>query len=337
MKGLEIMLEYVYTNSQVKKGSGVDSGTLTTSIQMLETLSREELLSEVTDKEATNLIENHPDEQPEFYLANIFDYNYDDDDMDFPKSDPPLNCSVPLTQAAGGRRAQASELLEHLIQRGIATESLQTEVFRKYEHRRANIDSSSNKITIIGSPNTTNDEDQLASRFLKWLSNNNPDFKFAQQEVPLGIHRAAASLDREINTDVNISNIFSESSVTGRPEGFFNDSQVAYQFGAGVLAGTGNVDLVVSGKERSYVVELKTDKQRIDSLSDIYQSFGQARYYGDCFIEDYPSIAAESDPTPILVAASIGIDKELIEPTFKKHNVGVFDAGLNQWLVHPGQ
>ncbi len=100
----------------------------------------------------------------------------------------------------------------------------------------------------VRQPGATAEEDALAGRLLRWLETQN-DFVFAQQEVPVGIQRSAATLDREITTDRTLGgssqvSAKSEGSAIPEMERDVLDSEtegpVAHSRGLGLWAVTGD-------------------------------------------------------------------------------------------------
>ncbi|WP_152421753.1 hypothetical protein [Haloferax denitrificans] len=334
MKVFEVPLHLLY--ERTNGSQTLTSDDLALAHHILTPLSKDQLLSDVDIDNPLEVLRDNPTEQPQFYLGQLCGYGENESpSLDTPSAQLPLNCDVAFTQAVDGRLGQARELLEYLIQRDAEVDSLDTALIERYEQRQSEFTSEERDITVRAASGTTAEEDALAGRLLRWLETQENDFVFAQQEVPVGIQRSAATLDREITTDRTISEVLKPSGPKKTPKGFWTEAEIAQSFGSGISSGAARGDLVIVRPEAVYVTELKTESQPIQSVSDVYQYLGQSLFYSDCFTEDYPSIAAEQRVIPVLAAKSIRIADEMMKPSFEKHGLTLLDVSKEKWVVHP--
>jgi len=334
MKAFEVPLRLLY--ERTNGSQTLTPGDLALAHHILTPLSKDQLLSEVDVDNPLEVIRDNPAEQPQFYLGQLCGYDENESpSVDTPSAQLPLNCDVAFTQAVDGRLGQARELLEYLIQRDAEVDSLDTALIERYEQRQSEFTPEERDITVRATSGTTAEEDALVGRLLRWLETQKNDFVFAQQEVPVGIQRSAATLDREIITDRTVSEVLKPSGRRKLPKGFWTEAEITQSFGSGTSSGAAQVDLVIAGPKTVYVTELKTGSQPIRSVSDVYQYLGQSLFYADCFIEDYPSIATEQRVIPVLAVGSIRIEYEMMKASFEKHGVALLDVSKEKWIVHP--
>jgi len=157
-------------------------------------------------------------------------------------------------------------------------------------------------------------------------------YDFIQTEVPLGIHRSAATLNRSVSTDLSRSELLAGRDI---PRGFHSKKDVAAFAGSGTAAGTVRADVVMVKKSEIHLVEIKTSQESIDGATDAHKAFGQLMMYLDRFEEDYPSLADTHDLHGLILAEDSTLDPRIIEPSFLKRDLGFFDPARGGYLIKP--
>lgn len=168
-----------------------------------------------------------------------------------------------------------------------------------------------------------------------WFKVHGPspaEYILIQTEVPLGIQRAANALNHSIDTDLSKSELVAGDRL---PRGFHTEKDISNMSGFGIAAATTRADVIFLKRSEIIVVEIKTANEPIDGSGDAHGAFGQLLMYLDRFEEDYPTLTNTHELRGFVLAEDSSIDPVLIEPSFQKRDLGLFDPLRGGFLIRP--
>ena len=151
--------------------------------------------------------------------------------------------------------------------------------------------------------------------------------RLIQFEVPAGLERVATAYDQSIDRVTTLDTVLTD--------GFPDARTISRQFGFSRHASTGRLDVVAITDQHTHLLELKTEEEGVESLTDCYRPFGQAVFARDRIAEDYPDVVAERPVLTSVVAEDLDVDPALVRQTFDRAGVGLFDVSAGEFVIEP--
>ena len=188
-------------------------------------------------------------------------------------------------------------------------------------------------IPVVGHQALNQNEQRALGGFFVESDYDKDEVELIQVEVPVGCQRVAQAFNKNIQTNLAVSEVLSTRSYSEKPNGFYDEKELSNQFGTRMSIYTTKIDAVIITTDRIYITEIKTRNQRISGLHDVNSGFGQVIMNRDRFEEDYPSIAEERELTSLLLAEDSDLDITLIQNSLTERNIRFFDPRRGGFLV----
>lgn len=188
-------------------------------------------------------------------------------------------------------------------------------------------------VPAIGRKKLSEGEKRVLGGFLVEGPYNPEDILLIQVQIPLGIKRVAKAFGEDIELDLSLEEILEPSRYVDSVKGFMTKKDISDRWGAGFAGYVCYGDAVVVADDFVIVIEIKTKSQKIESLHDIYEGFGQVIFNRSRFKEDYPSVVEEKEIKALLLTELSELDVELIKKPFNQLKVGFFDPTRGGLLI----